>query len=169
MNPARPIVLSLGGNVGDVGAALARAVALVAELPQVRLTAVSAVYRTPAWGKTDQPDFLNIVALGETTLGPHDLLTGTQGIENRLGRVRDVRWGPRVIDIDLIVVGDESCHDARLTLPHPLAHERGFVLVPWLNADPAARLPGHGLVRDLVAGLDTGDIVRIDDLMIVLP
>ena len=132
---ARPIVLSLGGNLGDVGAALARAVALIDELPRVRITAVSAVYRTPAWGKTDQPDFLNIVALGETTLSPHDLLAGTQGVEDRLGRVRDERWGPRVIDIDLIVVGDESRDDARLTLPHPLAHERGFVLVPWLNAD----------------------------------
>ena len=169
MSAVRLIVLSLGGNQGNVGAALARAVALVGALPQVRLTAVSDVYRTPAWGRTDQPDFLNMVALGETTLSPHALLARTQAIEHDLGRVRGERWGPRVIDIDLVVVGDESCDDPTLTLPHPRAHERGFVLVPWLNADPTASLPGHGPVRDLVANLDTASIVRVDDLMIALP
>lgn len=169
MSGGRPIVLSLGGNLGDVGAALARAVALLDALPRVRILAVSAVYRTPAWGNTDQPDFLNIVALGETTLAPHALLSATQAIEGELGRVRGERWGPRVIDIDLILVGDESCDDPRLTLPHPFAHERGFVLVPWLDADPAARLLGHGLVRDLVTGLDTAALVRVDDLTIAVP
>lgn len=166
---AVPVVLSLGGNLGDVGAALARAVALIAEADGVRLARVSPVYRTPAWGRTDQPDFLNIVALGETTLAAEALLDRTQAVENALGRVRDERWGPRAIDIDLIAVGDLVLDTPRLTLPHPYAHERGFVLVPWLDADPGARLPGKGAVRDLLAGLDASGIVRADDLAIALP
>ncbi|MFT3876768.1 MAG: 2-amino-4-hydroxy-6-hydroxymethyldihydropteridine diphosphokinase [Propioniciclava sp.] len=169
MSSTVPFVLSLGGNVGDVAAALARAVALLGAVPGVRVRRVSAVYRTPAWGRTDQPDFLNIVVLGQTTLSPEELLDSTQAIENELGRVRHEHWGPRVIDIDLVVVGDQVREDARLSLPHPFAHERAFVLVPWLDADPGAQLPGHGPVRALLGALDASGVVRVDGLTIAVP
>lgn len=164
-----PVVLSLGSNQGDPLATLTEAVARLAASDGLTLRAVSPVYRTAPVGGVEQPDFLNVVVLGDTEALAEDLLEDTQGIETDLGRVRDVRWGPRTLDIDIIDVAGRLDDDEDLTLPHPRAHERAFVLVPWLDVDPDAVLPGHGRVADLVAGLDAGGVRRLDDVRIVLP
>lgn len=164
-----PVVLSLGSNQGDPLATLTEAVARLAASDGLTLRAVSPVYRTAPVGGVEQPDFLNVVVLGDTEALAEDLLEDTQGIETALGRVRDVRWGPRTLDIDIIDVAGRLDDDEDLTLPHPRAHERAFVLVPWLDVDPDAVLPGHGRVADLVAGLDAGGVRRLDDVRIVLP
>ncbi len=166
---ARAAVLSLGSNLGDSAGTLQRAVQLLAAVPGVVLTGVSGVFRTAPVGVTDQPDFLNLVVLADTDLPPTALLGHTQAIETSLGRVRAGRWGPRTIDIDLVAVGDVVSSDERLTLPHPRAHERAFVLVPWLDADPAASLVGHGPVRGLLAGLDAGGVAPDPDAEVRLP
>lgn len=169
MRPLRRAVFSLGGNVGDVPETLQKAVDRIAATPDVIVTDVSGVYRTSPVGRTDQPDFLNIVLLAETTLISGILLERLHTIETSLGRVRDERWGPRTIDIDLITLGERVRSDDHLTLPHPRAHERAFVLVPWLEADPAAELVGHGRVADLVGGLDTAGVERVEGVAIHLP
>ncbi len=161
---ARPIVLSLGGNLGDVGAALARAVALVAGLPQVRLTAVSAVYRTPAWGKTDQPDFLNIVALGETTLSPHDLLTGTAGHRGRGSAGCATSGGGRAHRHRPDRRRRRVLRRCPTDVAAPAGARAGLRAGAVAERRPGGTPAGHGLVHDLVAGLDTDDIVRVDDL-----
>lgn len=142
-------VLSLGANLGDRAAALE--VALEALAARVTVVDVSPYYATAPVGVTDQPEFLNVVALVDTTLTPADLLALCQSLEEAAGRVRGERWGPRTLDVDVIAYGDVVSSDPALTLPHPRAHERAFVLVPWLAVDPSAELPGHGRVADLVA------------------
>lgn len=169
MKPLRRAVMSLGGNSGEVLETLQEAVELIAATPDVVVTDVSGVYRTAPWGKTDQPDFLNIVLIAETMLVSDILLERLQTIENYLGRVRDERWGPRTVDIDLIVLGDRVRTDDVLTLPHPRAHERAFVLVPWLEADPAAHLPGRGDVADLLDTVGTDGVERLDGVAVHLP
>lgn len=169
MKPLRSAVFSLGGNEGDVLETLQRAVDAIASTPDLVVTDVSSIYRTAPVGRTDQPDFLNIVLLAETMMSSRILLERAQAIENWLGRVREERWGPRTIDIDLIRIGDRQREDDFLTLPHPRAHERAFVLVPWLEVDPSASLPGHGPVADLVAGLGTAGVERLEGAAIVLP
>ena len=163
-------VLSLGSNVGDSLDTLRRAVARLAGLAGVTVTAVSPVYRTVPVGGVTQEDFLNLVVLAEVRdLGAPELLGRTQAIEAGLGRVRDVRWGPRTLDIDLISAGDVEVCTPGLVVPHPRAHERPFVLVPWLAVDPDATLPGHGRVADLVAGMDAGGVRRLDDATVEAP
>lgn len=169
MKPLRRAVFSLGGNEGDVLETLQKAVDAIASTPDVVVTDVSSVYRTAPVGKTDQPDFLNIVLLAETMMPSSILLERVQAIETWLGRVRDERWGPRTIDIDLIRIGDRQRDDDHLTLPHPRAHERAFVLVPWLETDPAAEVPGVGGVAELLAGLDTSGVERVEGVSIHLP
>jgi 2-amino-4-hydroxy-6-hydroxymethyldihydropteridine diphosphokinase len=148
-------VLALGSNLGDREATVAAAVHAIAELPGVELTAVSPVYESDAV-KPDgvdlaAPAYLNLVVTVRYAGTPHDLLDAVNGIEADHGRVREERWGDRTLDIDLISVGEARITDARLTLPHPRAAERDFVLAPWLDIDPDATLPGRGRVRDLLA------------------
>lgn len=149
-----PFVLSLGSNLGDRAATLQAAVDALQATPGIRVTRVSRVYETDPVEVTDQPDFLNLVVVGRTTLEPEALLARGLSIEDAAGRVRRRRKGPRTLDVDVIALGETVAHTERLTLPHPAAHERAFVLVPWLDADPEASLVGHGRVRDLVAQLD---------------
>lgn len=166
----RHAVLSLGSNVGDSLATLRAAVARLAALPGVAVTAVSPLYRTRPVGGVEQDDFLNLVVLATLDgLDAHDLLRHAQAIERDLGRVRTVRWGPRTLDIDLVAVDDQRCDTADLTLPHPRAHERAFVLVPWLAVDPDAALPGRGRVADLVAVVDADGVERLTDVGIEHP
>lgn len=169
MKPLRQVVFSLGANLGDTVETLQAAVDLIASTPDVIVTDVSGVYRTDPVGRTDQPDFHNIVVLAETMLSSDVLLERVQAIESALGRVRHERWAARTIDIDLIALGDRVRSDERLTLPHPRAHERAFVLVPWLEVDPGAMLPGHGSVADLVAGLDASGVERIEQVAVQQP
>jgi len=164
----RPVVLALGSNLGDRLANLQRAVNLLCG-DGLRCTAVSGVYETAPVGGPPQDDYLNAVLLGRSGLPAGEILQLAQAAEAELHRVRAERWGPRTLDVDVIAYGDEISPDARLTLPHPRAHERAFVLVPWLEADPEAVLPGHGNVAGLVAATGTADVRRLDDVVLTLP
>ena len=163
------MVLSIGSNLGD---RLAHLQSVVAGLAGT-IRAVSPVYETAAWGGVEQGPFLNAVLLADDAgLDGPGWLNLAHEFENAADRLREQRWGPRTLDVDIV-----SCHDGdaevrsadpALTLPHPLAHQRAFVLVPWLAADPAAELGGVP-VADLLAGLDAGerDGVRRTDLVLV--
>jgi dihydroneopterin aldolase/2-amino-4-hydroxy-6-hydroxymethyldihydropteridine diphosphokinase len=143
-------VLSLGSNLGDRLAHLQAAVTLLAATTGV--LAVSGVYETDPVGGPEQESFLNAAVLTMAS-DPVALLRLTSAIEASRQRERTVRWGPRTLDVDLVAVGDVTRATPALVLPHPRAHERAFVLVPWLAADPDAVLPGHGRVAELVAAL----------------
>lgn len=166
------VALGLGANLGDRVAALQGAVDLLAPLLQDAV--VSSVYETaPVGGPADQPDYANAVLVGSTDLEPHALLAAAHEAEQVWHRTREVRWGPRTLDVDVLAVGDLELHDPDLVLPHPRAHERGFVLVPWAEVDPDSVIPGHGPVAGLAAaavGRDGADAVRRrDDVALVMP
>lgn len=162
---AVPVVLALGANLGDPAATLRDAVGALARAEGVRVTAVSPLARTApvlAPGQAPQPDYRNAVVLAATTLAPLELLALAHRIEDAHGRRREEHWGARTLDIDLVAVGDLVVTAPDLTLPHPRAHERAFVLVPWARTDPAAVLPGPhgGLVAALAAGAADRATVR---------
>lgn len=162
-------VLALGGNLGDRLATLQRAVDLLAAGgTSVTPLAVSPVYETAAIGPP-QPDYLNAVLVVGTLLAPRALLAHCQRVENLLGRVRLERWGARTIDVDILMYSDLTSDEHDLTLPHPRAHERSFVLAPWRDVEPDATIPGHGKVTDLlsIAGID--GVYRRADLTLHLP
>lgn len=154
---AESVVLALGSNLGDRTRTLAAAVRALADLPGFDLGGVSPAFESaavkPAGVDDAAPRYLNSVVAGHYTGTPHALLDAVNGIEAALGRVRAERWGDRTLDIDIIVFGARELSDDRLTIPHPLAHERDFVLVPWLALDPEAVVTGRGPVRALLAGL----------------
>lgn len=164
LRPLRRFVLGLGSNLGDRRAILQGAVDALCRAPELVVDGVSPVYESEPWGPIAQDDFLNLVVEGETMLKPGELLDLTSEIENAFGRNREVRWGPRTLDIDIVTLGDAVVDTERITLPHPRAFERSFVLVPWLDLDPAAELPGLGRVADLAAATDRGAVRRRDDL-----
>lgn len=167
MKPLSKVVYSIGSNLGDRLANLQGAVDAISDTPDVIVVDVSAVYETEAiGGPEDNPRFLNLVIVAETTLDPRTLLERAQAIEDAYGRVREEHWAPRTLDVDLIMVGKTVQDEADLKVPHPLAHTRGFVLLPWAEVDPQGALPGQGRVSDLLSGIDTSDIVRRDDLQI---
>jgi 2-amino-4-hydroxy-6-hydroxymethyldihydropteridine diphosphokinase len=141
-------VVSFGANVGDPKANLDLAVALLREATEV--IAVSSYLQTKPVGGPEQPDYLNAVAIVESELPAKDLLAVLNGIETAMGRTREIHWGPRVIDLDLIQYGGLLVNDEKLTLPHPRAHERRFVLAPWFEIEPEAILLTHGRISDLL-------------------
>ena len=141
-------VISLGANVGDPKANLDLAVGLLREATDV--IAVSSYLQTKPLGGPEQPDYLNAVAIVESDLPAKDLLALLNGIETAMGRTREIHWGPRVIDLDLIQYGGLLVQDEKLTLPHPRAHERRFVLAPWFEIEPEAILLTHGRISDLL-------------------
>jgi 2-amino-4-hydroxy-6-hydroxymethyldihydropteridine diphosphokinase len=153
-------VLSLGSNLGDRVARLRCGLEVVSQHVAVR--SVSPVYETAAIGVEDQPAFLNIVAMVDSE-DAEAVFGAAQAAEQSQGRLRSQRWGPRTLDVDVVTVDALVSDDPRLTLPHPRAHERGFVLIPWLAIDPAARLPGRGSVRALLAALPRQDVLRVAD------
>ena len=155
-------LVALGGNVGDVRATLDRAVAMLCDGRKVRLVARSSDYRTPPWGVTDQPAFVNLGLLIETALSPRALLARALEVEAALGRDRATarRWGPRTVDIDLIAYGDMSVDEPDLTLPHPRALERTFVLAPLAEIAPDRSIAGVK-IADALARLDCGGIERL--------
>jgi dihydroneopterin aldolase / 2-amino-4-hydroxy-6-hydroxymethyldihydropteridine diphosphokinase len=159
------VVLALGSNIGDRLGNLQRAVDLlcgsVADGAGLTCTAVSPVYETVPVGGVQQDDYLNAVLLATTDLTAAGLLARCQAVEDALGRVREVRWGARTLDVDIIAYGEELSGDPALTLPHPRTHERAFVLAPWLDADPAASLPGKGAVAGLLAAVGTAGVTRL--------
>ncbi|MCD0482476.1 2-amino-4-hydroxy-6-hydroxymethyldihydropteridine diphosphokinase [Streptacidiphilus sp. ASG 303] len=168
-NP-RPAVIALGSNLGNRLENLQGAVDALEDTPGVRVKAVSAVYETdPVGGPAGQPGYLNAVALLRTTLDPRSLLERAGAVEDAFSRTREVRWGPRTLDVDIVAYDGVVSEDPALTLPHPRAHERGFVLAPWHDADPGAELPGRGRVEDLLAQAGTDGVRRRDDLQLRLP
>jgi 2-amino-4-hydroxy-6-hydroxymethyldihydropteridine diphosphokinase len=153
------VLIALGGNVGDVRATLDRAVELLCDGNDIRLIARSSDYRTPPWGKTDQPEFVNLCIVAQTSLSPHALLERAQLVERALGRDRskDVRWGPRPIDIDLLAYDQIEIDEPNLQLPHPRLLERGFVLVPLAEIAPDRVVSGTK-IGDAVKRVDTSGI-----------
>lgn len=169
MRPIRQAVLAIGSNLGDRLGRLQGAVSALEDTPEVTLVAVSSVYETePVGAPEGSPSFLNAVVLIDTTLTVHTLLDRALAIEDAFGRERAETNGPRTLDVDLIVVGDRVADDEQLTLPHPRAHERAFVLAPWLEIDPEGEIPGKGFVADLIGDVDTAGVVRREDLEILL-
>ena len=170
MRPIRQAVLSLGSNLGERFATLQGAVDALLDTPEVKVVSVSPVYETqPVDAPAGSGDFLNAVLLLDTTLSVHTLLDRCWAVEDAFGRRRDgVRHAPRTLDVDLIVVGDRVVDDPHLVLPHPHAHERAFVLQPWLDVDSDGWLPGVGHVADLLAAMDLSGLTRRDDLPLVL-
>ncbi len=167
MKPLRKVVYSLGSNLGDRLGNLQGAVDALRDTPDVIVVDVSPVYETtPVGGPEDSPDFLNLVVVAETTLEPRTLLERALAIEDAYGRERSGRWAPRTLDVDLIMVGTTVVDADDLRLPHPLAHERGFVLLPWIAVDPRGEVPGHGPVATLAEQVDGSGITRRDDLVI---
>jgi 2-amino-4-hydroxy-6-hydroxymethyldihydropteridine diphosphokinase len=157
---AELVTLALGSNLGDRQATLQGGVEAIGGIGRVRVTAVSPLYETAPVGGPPQPDYLNAVVLARTTVPPRDLLDRLHEIEAAFDRVRMVRWGARTLDIDIIAYGDERSDDPELTLPHPRAHERAFVLAPWHDIDPSAVLPGRGRVAALLEQADRAGIRR---------
>ena len=162
-------VLSLGANLGNRAGALRDA---MTALKDDGLIARSTLYETPPWGPVEQPPYLNAIAVVRGDRDAAGWLARAHELEQAAGRTREVRFGPRTLDVDVItVIGDDGSPvlsaDPGLTLPHPRAHERAFVLVPWLTLDPTAELPGHGRIADLVAALPAGEadaVVRWEHL-----
>jgi 2-amino-4-hydroxy-6-hydroxymethyldihydropteridine diphosphokinase len=153
-------VVSLGANLGDRLARLRCGLEVIAQ--HVAVTAVSPVYETAPVGVTDQPAYLNAVAVLSCD-DPETVFAAAQAAEQSQGRLRSQRWGPRTLDVDVISVDSVVTDDPRLTLPHPRAHLRAFVLVPWLAVDPGADVPRRGAVRALLATMSTQDVRRVAD------
>jgi 2-amino-4-hydroxy-6-hydroxymethyldihydropteridine diphosphokinase len=147
--------VALGGNLGEPQRQVVDAMDVLARLPSTRLLRRSRLYRTPPWGVLEQPPFVNAAVLLETALEPHALLDALLAIEQRAGRVRAERNGPRTLDLDLLHMDGVRLDDARLTLPHPRIGERAFALLPLADLAPDLVLPGQGRVADLLAAVDT--------------
>ena len=157
-----PAYVGIGSNLGDSANTVRAAIAGLAGLPGTRLLRASRLYRTPAWGMTAQPDFINAVAMIETRMSPSDLLAAMLRIERDAGRERredgSDRWGPRTLDLDLLLYGEQVIDEPGLRVPHPHLHERGFVLLPLVEIAPAVAIPGVGPARDALAQVAIGDI-----------
>jgi len=149
-------VLSIGSNMDDRWALLRG----VKEEFAGEIVAASPVFATPPWGVTDQDEFLNAVLIVDVEQTPLELLRRGQALEDAAERVRVRRWGPRTLDVDVVAVEGVESDDPVLTLPHPHAHERAFVLVPWLAADPDAQLQGRPLA-ELIARLDPDEVAGV--------
>lgn len=145
--------VGLGSNLGDSAATVRAGVRALAALPATTIGPSSSLYRSAPVGVLDQPDFCNAVAGVDTALSPLALLAGLQQIEQHYGRVRTRRWGPRTLDLDLLLYGDRRVEETTLTVPHPRLHERAFVLLPLAELAPTVQVPGLGRVDALAAAL----------------
>lgn len=161
--PQVRVWIGLGGNVGDAAATLRHAFDALAVLPDTRLVVASRLYRTPAWGFANQPAFVNAVAALQTGLAADALLAALLRIERDAGRDRrdERRWGPRVLDLDLLLYADAVIDRPGLQVPHPHLHERAFVLVPLAELAPDLVVPGRGRVADLLSTVDAAGIQPI--------
>lgn len=155
--------IGLGANLGDARATVRAAIQALDRLPDTRLLAASPLYGTPAWGNEAQPDFVNAAALIQTGLAAPELLAQLLATERGFGRVREPgqHWGPRMLDLDLLLYGTQVIDLPQLKVPHPYLHQRAFALVPLADVAPDALIPGHGTVRDVVAGIKTCDITPL--------
>lgn len=153
--------LGLGGNLGDPKTAMAAALRALDALTGIAVVAVSSLYRTPPWGMTDQPDFLNAVAKVETALSPRGLLDACLDAERALKRVRNERWGPRSIDLDILIFGDRHIDEEGLSVPHPRIAERAFVLVPLAELAPNLTIAGRS-IAEMLDALDASGVIRLN-------
>lgn len=153
--------VALGSNLDDPEAQVERGFAALAALPHTVLIARSRLYRTPPWGVPDQPDFINAVARLETSIRPRELLDALLAIETRAGRVRGLRYGARILDLDLLLYGDCAICEPGLAIPHPRLHERAFVLLPLAEIAPDLEVPGYGRVTDLLKRVDVSGCVPL--------
>ncbi|WP_055565730.1 2-amino-4-hydroxy-6-hydroxymethyldihydropteridine diphosphokinase [Streptomyces atriruber] len=169
-NPKRAVI-SLGSNLGNRLETLQGAVDALEDTPGLRVKAVSPVYETEPWGVDPgtQPSYFNAVVVVKTTLPPASLLERAQAVEEAFHRVRDERWGPRTIDVDIVAYADVVSDDPTLTLPHPRAHERAFVLAPWHDVEPEAQLTGRGPVAELLDAITRDGVAPRADLELRLP
>ena len=156
-------LIAFGGNIGDARTTIASAIAEFCDGLHVRLHARSSDYKTPPWGLTDQPPFVNACIAVDTRLSPHGLLDRAHEVERAFGRDRhkEQRWGPRPIDIDLLAYDDLALEDGTLILPHPRLHERAFVLVPLLEMIPNLIVAGRSM-REVLEKLDQSGIEKLD-------
>ncbi|CAM5668713.1 2-amino-4-hydroxy-6-hydroxymethyldihydropteridine diphosphokinase [Streptomyces avidinii] len=164
-------VIALGANLGNRLETLQGAIDALGDTPGMRIKAVSPVYETEPWGVEpgSQPSYLNAVVAVKTTLPPSSLLERAHAVEEAFDRVREERWGPRTIDVDIVAYADRVSDDPVLTLPHPRAHQRAFVLAPWHDIDPEARIPGRGEVAALLAEIGLVGVTPRLDLELHLP
>ncbi|MEU4658042.1 2-amino-4-hydroxy-6-hydroxymethyldihydropteridine diphosphokinase [Streptomyces sp. NPDC023723] len=169
-NPRRAVI-ALGANLGNRLETLQGAIDALEDTPGVRVKGVSPVYETEPWGVDpgSQPSYFNAVVVLKTTLPPSSLLERAHAVEEAFHRVREERWGPRTLDVDIVAYADVVCDDPQLTLPHPRAHERAFVLAPWHDVDPDAALPGRGPVADLLGAVGREGVSPRADLELRLP
>lgn len=152
--------IGLGANLGDAPATLRAAIQALAGLPGTQLLASSRLYRSPAWGNEAQPDFVNAAVALQTELPAPQLLEQLLAIEQQFGRVREPgqHWGPRLLDLDLLLYAEQVIDLPQLQVPHPFLHQRGFALLPLADVAPQALIPGHGTVRDVLVGINTSGI-----------
>ncbi|MBB6418657.1 MULTISPECIES: 2-amino-4-hydroxy-6-hydroxymethyldihydropteridine diphosphokinase [Streptomyces] len=164
-------VVALGSNLGNRLETLQGAVDALGDTPGLRIKGVSPVYETEPWGVDpgSQPAYFNAVVVLKTTLPPSSLLERAHAVEEAFHRVRDEHWGPRTLDVDIVSYADVVSDDPQLTLPHPRAHERAFVLAPWHDLDPEAQLPGRGPVAGLLDTVTRDGVAPRQDLELRLP
>ncbi|USQ82719.1 2-amino-4-hydroxy-6-hydroxymethyldihydropteridine diphosphokinase [Streptomyces phaeoluteigriseus] len=169
-NPKRAVI-SLGSNLGNRLETLQGAIDALEDTPGVRVKAVSPVYETEPWGVEpgSQPSYFNAVVVLKTTLPPSSLLERAHAVEEAFHRVRDERWGARTLDVDIVAYADVVSDDPSLTLPHPRAHERAFVLAPWHDVEPGAQVPGRGAVAELLQVVSRDGVAAREDLELRLP
>lgn len=154
------VAIGLGSNIGQKAANIARAIELLVEGDEVRLVAVSRLYRSEPWGVLEQDWFVNAAVTVATRLAPDRLLARCQSVEAAMGRVREKRWGPRVIDVDILTYRDLAMRTASLTIPHPLIAERAFVLLPLKDVAPDTKIGGRG-IDELIGAIDISECVPI--------
>jgi len=153
--------VGVGANLGDAAAQVRAAIGALATLPGTRLVAASSLYRTAPLGYADQPDFINAAVLLETALAPRALLEALQAVEARSGRARSFQDAPRVLDLDLLLYGEEALHEPDLVVPHPRLHSRAFALAPLVEIDPDAVIPGRGPAKEWLARCADQRVERI--------
>ena len=154
--------IGIGSNLDDPEAQVRRAIVAFASIPETRFVRASRLFRTAPWGRTDQPAFVNAVAEIATTLAPRALLDALLAIERAQGRHRDgTRWGPRTLDLDVLLYGDRVIDEPGLAVPHPHLAERAFVLLPLADIDPGLHVPGHGRISELLRNVDTNGVLPL--------
>lgn len=159
-----PSYIGLGSNLDEPVNQVQSAIDSLASVPSSVLETCSSLYRNPPMGPPDQHDYVNAVARLRTRLDPQTLLKELQGIERSQGRVRDgKRWGPRIIDLDLLIYGDEIIDEPGLHVPHAGLSERAFVLIPLSEIDPHISIPGRATIGELLAHIDRSDVIRIEE------
>ena len=158
----KPAYIALGANLDQPEEQVRAGFEALAMLPNTLLAAMSSLYRSAPVGYLEQPDFVNAVARIDTALEPRALLDELLDIEKRFGRVRDFPNAPRTLDLDIVLYADAEVHEPGLTIPHPRMHERAFVVVPLAEIAPDALVPGRGRVRDLVAGVEASDLIKLE-------